>query len=1018
MLALVTRGAMRARPGDRPDPEAAAQWGLVRSAQSEHPGRFVLVDLDLGDGDEDLAAAALVAGEPQVAIRDGAALVPRLVRVSADAIPPPDRRLGVERAGAAIGAALVAGRGERPLGEGEVRLAVRAAGVGIRDVQVALGAFGGRDQMGSEAAGVVVEVGPGVAGLAVGDRAMGFVPDAFSPLAVADERLLARVPSGWSSARAAALPAAYCTARRALDGVRPGERVLVQVATGGVGLAVVGLARHLGAEVFATAASPAASAALRALGVDDEHLAPPPADTIDVAVPTEPVDLSDTAPEALGAELREVVALLRDHDLAPPAPTVFDVRDGRDALAFAGSPEHGTKVVLAIPRALDPQGTVLVTGGTAGLGAVVARHLAFEHGVRNLLLVSRSGRDADGSAELEAELAVNGCRVTVAACDVGDRAAVAGVLARIPADRPLTAVVHAAGAFDNAMIESLDADAIDRVMRPKAAGARWLDELTAGLDLSAFVLFSSVAGTLGHPGQGNYAAANAYLDALAQRRRADGLAATSVAWGLWQQETGMIGDLRRRDVEQLEATGESLLGNDQGLALLDAALAHREPALVAVPLDLGVLRAQARAGMLPALLRGLVRAPARRATAAGGSLARRLADAPEGEREELVLAIVRTQAAAVLGHDSAGDVAPERPFKELGFDSLASVVLRNRLAQVTGLRLPSTLVFDHPTPRAMAVFLVASASGGDEPGDEARAAPARTPARYEPHLTPAAPSTNGDHGQLLGEPAFAPGAELGSGGYRGAVLGTAASVVRAARFRAWVLQTRARLARLGCRLVVESDGTPRFDDLPHVTIDRMGDAPGSLTLRIGRDCRLGRDLTLDLWTHVDGVIELGDGCHFQNRIRLQPWGGAIRLGRLAQVRDGAELKSKGELILGESTIVGRNVTIHCHERIELGDRVGLAEGVTVMDSDRTHDGSDTHVAIQPVQSTPVLVESNVFVGTNALILRGSHVGRNAMIATGAVLTGGDYPARHLLAGVPAGAVRPLQAPDERPSSRT
>jgi acetyltransferase-like isoleucine patch superfamily enzyme len=243
------------------------------------------------------------------------------------------------------------------------------------------------------------------------------------------------------------------------------------------------------------------------------------------------------------------------------------------------------------------------------------------------------------------------------------------------------------------------------------------------------------------------------------------------------------------------------------------------------------------------------------------------------------------------------------------------------------------------------------------------------------------------------------------------VLSQIAGVVRTARFKAWVLTTRARLARLGCRLVVETDGTPRFDDLPRVTIDTLGEGRGSLTLRIGRDCRIGRDLTLDLWTHADGVIEIGDGCFFQDRIRLQPWGGAIRLGARVHVRESAELKSKGELVIGSECGIGRNVTVACHERIELADRVTLAEGVSVMDSDHTHDGTDIHFALQPVVSSPVFVESNVLVGTNALILRGSHVGRNAMIATGAVLTGGDYPERHLLAGVPAQALRPL-APEE------
>lgn len=677
--------------------------------------------------------------------------------------------------------------------------------------------------------------------------------------------------------------------------------------------------------------------------------------------------------------------------LASGEPQVA-VRDGEillPRLARAASEAHE-------PSLLDPEGTILITGGTAGLGAVVARHLA-AGGARHLLLASRRGPDADGVALLQAELEAVGCDAQVAACDVGDRSAVAGLLACIPSQRPLTAVVHAAGVFENATIESLDAGAIERVMRPKADGARWLDELTADSDLAVFVLFSSVAGTLGHPGQGNYAAANAYLDALAIRRRAAGRAATSIAWGLWDLESAMLGDLRREDVERHEATGQRLLSGEQGTALLDAALASAAPALVAVAFDPAILRAQAREGVLPAMLGDLVRERARPAPPAAGTLAERLAALALEERDAVVLALVRAQAAAALGHASGEEVAPERPFKELGFDSLGSVGLRNRLAKVTGLRLPSTLVFDYPTPVAMAGFLRSEAEGVQPPAAAIPAPPVV--------LTP---STNGTYATTRAE--APPVAGEPDRGYGGAVLGSAASVVRSVRFQAWVLQTRARLARLGCRFSARVEGVPRFDDLPHIAIDTIGGGGGSLTLRIGRDCRFGRDLTLDLWAHVDGVIEIGDGCHFQNRIRLQPWGGTMTLGALAQVRDGAELKSKGELRIGASTIVGRNVTIHCHERIELGDRVGLAEGVTIMDSDRTHDGSDTHVARQPVLASPVSVESNVFVGTNALILRGSHVGCNAMVATGSVLTGGEYPAGHLLAGVPASAIRPLEAP--------
>ncbi|MER6030050.1 SDR family NAD(P)-dependent oxidoreductase, partial [Streptomyces sp. NPDC001851] len=369
------------------------------------------------------------------------------------------------------------------------------------------------------------------------------------------------------------------------------------------------------------------------------------------------------------------------------------------------------------PVLLDPDGTVLITGGTGGLGAVLARHLVTGHGARRLLLLSRRGEQAPGAPELRDSLEELGAQVTVVACDAADRDALSEVLAGIPADHPLTAVVHTAGVLDDATIESLNQDRLAAVLRPKTDAARNLHELTQDQHLSAFVLYSSVSGLLGTAGQANYAAGNTYLDGLAAHRRAHGLTGLSLAWGLWSGEHGMGGSLSEPDRARWARSGILPLPPEQGLALFDAALAADTALAVPVLLNPGALNA---ADELPSpLLRGLVRArPARPAAkTAGGATptdavwARRIAELPEEERLDAVLDEVRAVVASVLGHRDPNGIDPERAFKEIGFDSLAGVELRNRLGTVTGLRLPPTAVFDHPSPKALARHLHSMVAG-------------------------------------------------------------------------------------------------------------------------------------------------------------------------------------------------------------------------------------------------------------------------------------------------------------------
>ncbi|WP_329377769.1 type I polyketide synthase [Streptomyces sp. NBC_01351] len=434
-----------------------------------------------------------------------------------------------------------------------------------------------------------------------------------------------------------------------------------------------------------------------------------------------------------------VWGLVRAAQAENPGRFVLVDTDGSVAyehLLALGEPELAVRAgEVSVPRLVrvsvgdgagplwDEVGTVLITGGTGGLGALVARHLVTEHGVRNLLLLGRRGTDAPGVPELLADLNGLGASVTVSACDVADREALAAVLADVDPARPLSGVVHVAGVADNGVIGALTAERMDVVLRPKADAAWHLHELTREMDLSAFVMFSSAGGLVLAAGQGNYAAANVFLDALAAHRHAEGLPATSMAFGLWAVTTGMTStDMLDLAEERMAAQGLPALSQAEGLALFTSSLRSGLPAVVPLLIDTNVLRA--RAAALPALLRGLVRVPVRRAAQSadgGDGLLARLAGLDADARAAALLDLVRAQVAGVLGHASADAIEPERAFSELGFDSLAAVELRNRLGAVTGLRLPATLIFDYPTAQAVAAHI------GEEVGGPDRAAlvPAR-----------------------------------------------------------------------------------------------------------------------------------------------------------------------------------------------------------------------------------------------------------------------------------------------------
>jgi acyl transferase domain-containing protein/NADPH:quinone reductase-like Zn-dependent oxidoreductase len=782
-LAVVTRGAVAADGSDPlSDPFAAGAWGLLRTAQAEHPGRLLLVDVDDWSAAEHAVRTAHAAGEAQLAVRRGVARAPRLVRLDRDATIPVEPGTDWH--------VTVAGRGTltrdnlvpRPDAPGElaptaVRVAVRAVGVNFRDVLIGLGLYPDAEaELGGEGSGVVTAVGSGVTGFAVGDRVLGVFPGVRSTADV-DRTMLSPLPDGWTFAEGAVLPTVFLTAHHALVGLadaRPGERVLVHAATGGVGMAAIALARLRGLEVFATA-SPAKWPVLRAMGVPENRIASSrdagfeaafrtatggagvdvvlnslageltdaslrllgdggrfvemgrtdlrAADALAAAHPGVaylPFTLFDVTPEHLAAMFAEIMALVAAGSLDRLPVSAWDVRRLPEVYRYLSQARHVGKVALTVPRPLDPEGTVLVTGGTGGLGALLARHLVTRYGVRNLVLLSRSGTAPD----LVADLTGAGARVTTAACDVADRDALAGVLAAIPAEHPLTGVVHAAGIVDDALLENLTAEQWRAVWRTKVDAAHHLHELTMAADPALFALYSSAAGVLGSPGQANYAAANSALDALAQHRAHLGLPATSLAWGLWEHGTGITGS---RDTDRLARAGLPPMSDDLGLALFDAAVATGHALLVPARLDPAALAA---GGPVPPMLSALVRAA--RPTAASGdaggapTLPAKLAATPAADRDRVGLEFVIAQAAAVLGHDDPAAVANDVSFKALGFDSLSAVEFRNRVQVATGLRLSATAVFDHPTPLAFARHLLAELPGGEE---EATAQPVDLPER-------------------------------------------------------------------------------------------------------------------------------------------------------------------------------------------------------------------------------------------------------------------------------------------------
>ncbi|ASL14341.1 type I polyketide synthase [Mycobacterium intracellulare] len=784
-LWIVTERAVATESGEPVDPVQAALWGFGRTTINEEPAlRAKLVDCD-GSPEAVHALAALLGTpdpslqEPELSVRQGKLLASRLLpwaRSGHLTVPRGrDFALGPTERGAIDNLRLTEAEVPAP-DEGYAQVRVEAAGLNFRDVLNVLGLYpGDPGPIGGDFAGVVTQLGAGVTGVEVGQRVYGSMQGAFSSRFNVPAQFLAPIPDGVSAVEAATIPAAALTVRLSFDWaqLKPGDKVLIHAASGGVGLAAVQMAQRFGAEVFATA-STFKRATLRKLGVKhvydsrttdfaDQILADTDGAGVDVVLNSLTSEgfieatLKATAQNGRFAEIAkrdiwtpeqmaqarpdiayEIVALdtvmftepdrirdlltqvsqgLADGEWTPLPAEIYPLTEARAAFRRMQQARHIGKIVVQIPNPLQPQPdrSYLITGGLGAIGLHTASHLA-QLGAGDIVLTSRREPGADAQRLIEEITERYKCRVHVFTADVGDESEVAGLLERIRSELPpLAGVVHLAGVLDDALLSQQTVERFRTTLSPKAIGAYHLDRLTKDDELDFFIVSSSVSSLFGSPGQSNYATANALLDGLVAQRRAQGLPATGVNFGPWAQ-----GGMASSEAATANISAQGLIPLEPSAALGALAEVVANGTGQATVLKANWQRAAKVLGSSRPPILDLVLPSAAGEVTGDSELLKQLMEIPVPQRAGFVTEFLQREVQNFLR--LASPPAASSRFLDLGTDSLMAIELRNRLHSQFGgkFTINATAVFDYPTIGGLAEYLVAQLPDAEpEPVEEA-----------------------------------------------------------------------------------------------------------------------------------------------------------------------------------------------------------------------------------------------------------------------------------------------------------